>query len=609
MNRKSIRHMWIFAILALVGMGPASFRTAAAQENASPAERGVEVLAHGPIHEAFAETVVFDPEAGILIPKAPPNAIDEIPPEQKPTGDVEWIPGYWAWDDDRNDFIWVSGVWRVIPPNRQWIPGYWVRSGEGFQWISGYWAAEEQKETEYLPEPPESVEVGPNVSAPSAEYTWIPGCWVWSHGGYAWRPGYWAVMRPNWVWMPAHYVWSPRGYIFVGGYWDFAIGLRGVLFAPVAFGLSVSFGPGFFFTPSLMIDMRVFSDCLFWRPGYRHYYFGDYYAPRYYQRGIYPWFSPHVRRYGYDPIYAHQRWQHRRDRNWERNLHAQYQKRRDHEEFRPPRSLHDTRKGEQAVMASKASGRLSERPLIPVTTKRDTSLKFRPLSKDERTQIQERGKQVHNFGNERQKWESAELARPDGKGSKGIEANRIHVPRSPIAANPTGLTPTKKASPDRHKASETVRKGEPQQRKPTETPGTSKRIETERKTLPRSSSESTPASGPSKRTSQAPAKRAPDRYKAPKTDPTVEPLQRRSSSAPGASKRIERERQTLPKSSIESTPASGPSRPSSPKPERMSPDRQNAPQPKSAVERPQSRPSGGGERNPGSGHYDRGNRP
>jgi hypothetical protein len=28
-----------------------------------------------------------------------------------------------AWDDDSEEYIWVSGIWRVPPPNRQWVPG------------------------------------------------------------------------------------------------------------------------------------------------------------------------------------------------------------------------------------------------------------------------------------------------------------------------------------------------------------------------------------------------------------------------------------------------------------------------------------------------------
>ena len=45
-------------------------------------------------------------------------AVPELPPANKPDGpDVQWVPGYWAWDDERQDFIWVSGFWRVPPPD------------------------------------------------------------------------------------------------------------------------------------------------------------------------------------------------------------------------------------------------------------------------------------------------------------------------------------------------------------------------------------------------------------------------------------------------------------------------------------------------------------
>ncbi|MCF8145401.1 MAG: hypothetical protein K9N21_15905, partial [Deltaproteobacteria bacterium] len=427
-----------------------------------------------------------------------------------------------------------------------------------FQWISGYWAAENQNDTAYLPEPPESVEVGPNVTAPSPDYTWIPGCWIWSHGRYAWRPGYWAVMRPDWVWVPAHYVWSPRGYIFVGGYWDVAVAHRGVLFAPVSFGVGITIGSGFYFTPSFMIDLRVFSDCLFLRPRYHHYYFGDYYAARYYQRGIFPWFSPHARRHGYDPIYAHQRWRHRNDRNWEKNLHATYQARRKYEAFRPPRTLYDPRK----PMVSKASGHTYKAPFVPVTKSREGMSKFTRLSKNERAQFEARGKQVRELGNQRLKLESHGPAKPSSGGSKGIAPNRVKLPKSPIAGRPA-------ASPS----------------KPTAGPARPTRPEPTRKTQP-------------------------DRYKVPKTDPTVEPLQRRSSGAPGASRRIETDKPTLPRSPGAPEPTAGPSRPAGPAPAReVRPDRPNIPQSNPTVRQPQGRPSGGGERNIGGRPDTRGNRP
>src|SRR5580704_1381995 len=76
----------------------------------------VEVLTRGPVHEAFAETVAFNPQPGVVVMRDCPAPIVELPPELKPEGaNVTWIPGYWAWDDERNDFLWVSGIWRDLP--------------------------------------------------------------------------------------------------------------------------------------------------------------------------------------------------------------------------------------------------------------------------------------------------------------------------------------------------------------------------------------------------------------------------------------------------------------------------------------------------------------
>ena len=134
------------------------------------ADEAAQVLTRGPVHEAFAETVTFDPQPGIVAPKAPPAAIEELPPEQRLEGaNVAWIPGYWAWDDERSDFLWVSGIWRDLPPGRQWVPGYWGQSGQGYQWTSGYWADAQVNNVEYLPEPPATAEAGPNIAAPSPD--------------------------------------------------------------------------------------------------------------------------------------------------------------------------------------------------------------------------------------------------------------------------------------------------------------------------------------------------------------------------------------------------------------------------------------------------------
>jgi len=89
-------------------------------------EAGAEVLTRGPVHEAFAGMISYDSVPGIVVTAAPPTLIEEIPPGERPIGDdVTWIPGYWAWDDERNDFLWISGIWRALPPGREWIVGYW----------------------------------------------------------------------------------------------------------------------------------------------------------------------------------------------------------------------------------------------------------------------------------------------------------------------------------------------------------------------------------------------------------------------------------------------------------------------------------------------------
>lgn len=73
---------------------------------ASAQQQGVEELTRGPIHEAFAISVSFNPEPGILIRQSPPEMIEEIPPDKRLEDDnVSWIPGYWAWDEEQGDSI------------------------------------------------------------------------------------------------------------------------------------------------------------------------------------------------------------------------------------------------------------------------------------------------------------------------------------------------------------------------------------------------------------------------------------------------------------------------------------------------------------------------
>lgn len=312
-----------------------------AQEPKPPAAAtdGIEELARGPVHEAFGQPSQFNPEPGETVAKAPPEAVEELPPDQKPEGDdVRWIPGYWHYDDETKDYMWVSGFWRNIPPGRNWVPGYWNTIADGNQWVSGFWANAEAAEAEYLPAPPETLEAGPAGDAPAADNVWMPGTWMWRDTRYLWRPGYWAAGNPNWVWSAPHYEWTPNGYVFVDGYWDYPLQRRGLLFAPVVFGPRLR--PGFVYTPSIVIDTGLLTLNLFARPRYQHYYFGDYYAASYATAGIYPWFAYSNSRRGYDPLYAYTNWSYgRTNANWERDQRRAYYDRRDNENARPPRTV------------------------------------------------------------------------------------------------------------------------------------------------------------------------------------------------------------------------------------------------------------------------------
>jgi WXXGXW repeat (2 copies) len=414
---------------------------------------GAQVLTRGPVHEAFAGMVTFNPEPGIVVTKSPPAVIEEMPPEERPEGDnVTWIPGYWAWDDERSDFLWVSGTWRALPPGRQWMAGYWGQTSQGYQWTSGYWADASTQETTYLPPPPATVEAGPNIPAPSLDYGWSPGCWMWYQGRYAWRPGYWAQGRADWDWCPAHYVWTPRGCIFVGGFWDYPVARRGVLFAPVYFDAGVYARRGYFYSPRIVIDLDVFSAYLFLRPRYQHYYFGDYYAASYVQGGFYASFSFQSSRYGYDPIYSHQRWEHRRDREWEHRVATSYEYRRDHETARPPRTWADQRRINPGTTEFRQNRVVVATSIHQLATRRDGPVRFQPVAKAERQQLAQRGQEVQKSREQRRTLEARPVTTTARTSGAVVEPTKAKLTRSPIVAKPVSQLGRNQAPPKAQQA-------------------------------------------------------------------------------------------------------------------------------------------------------------
>ena len=73
MNKIRTTQWYLVAALVFIGANFGWSQSHAAQAE-TDRQNGAEVLTRGPVHEAFAETVTFDPEPGIVVPKTPPES-------------------------------------------------------------------------------------------------------------------------------------------------------------------------------------------------------------------------------------------------------------------------------------------------------------------------------------------------------------------------------------------------------------------------------------------------------------------------------------------------------------------------------------------------------
>jgi len=84
-----------------------------------------------------------------------------------------------------------------------------------------------------------------------------------------------------------------------------------LLFAPVYFSRPLWSDPNWCYRPNYVVNLADLVSCLFVRPAYCHYYFGDYYDPAYVRLGFSPWLAVGAR--SRDPLFGYYRWTHRRD--------------------------------------------------------------------------------------------------------------------------------------------------------------------------------------------------------------------------------------------------------------------------------------------------------
>jgi hypothetical protein len=358
--KRSAKYIW--CAVCVFGLAGAASRVPAQAPDAAPppgqppapdadvpapagaASDKVVELTRGPINQGFAEMTNMTPQPSTPVAKQPPAPIDEAPPDAKPDNpDATWIPGYWSWDAESNNHIWVSGSWRVPPPGHRWIPGYWSEGDGNYQWVSGFWSPETAEETTYLPAPPAYRDENVDVSTPpDADHFWVPGYWAYRTRAYEWQPGYWSRIVTGWMWIPAHYEWTPYGYVFIAGHWDYPLDQRGMLFTPVAFTAPIYLNRAFVYTPQYLVSLGGLVDNLFVAPGYQSYYFGDYYGPQYARFGILPWFTVGTGAYLYDPIFAYRTtvlW--RTNPRWRDDFRRRYDRLVRDPGLRPPRTWRD----------------------------------------------------------------------------------------------------------------------------------------------------------------------------------------------------------------------------------------------------------------------------
>ena len=216
-----------FAVMAALSLGDVRAWTVRAQDAAPPPDptpvgrvpggqiaqgaeadaSGGQVLTRGPIHEAFAAPVVHDPRPAPVIPKQPPDPIQEMPPDQKPAGqNVQWIPGYWSWDRlaqrlplGQRHLARAAAEQpvgpRLLAPGRRGIPVGLRHVDAGSAGPSrGQGQAPGAGQPSYLPPPPRASKRARPRRSPAPTSPGRPGYWSWQGAA---TPGGPASGRPS----------------------------------------------------------------------------------------------------------------------------------------------------------------------------------------------------------------------------------------------------------------------------------------------------------------------------------------------------------------------------------------------------------------------------
>ena len=208
----------------------------------------------------------------------------------------------------------------------------------------------------------------------------------------------------------------------------------------------------------MVISLSVFTNHLFLRPNYGHYYYGDYYEPRYRDRGYFASYSYNSSRYGYDPIYTQYRWENRNNRNWDRQRQDYYEYRRDHADARPPRTWASLSARSQ-VERDRGDLGVAERFDRAVST-REAGQRFQKVDQKDREHYISQRQEIRKYGKEREQLETAKGKRDATGGKDRVSVTTEKINRSPVMAKKSDRADKDGGPPERlqPRASEKIQK-------------------------------------------------------------------------------------------------------------------------------------------------------
>ncbi len=136
---------------------------------------------------------------------------------------------------------------------------------------------------------------------------------------------------------------------------------------------------------------------------------------------------------GYDPIFAHLRWQHRQDAQWEQSVAADFLNRQAHEEARPPRVW----VGPAAIGGGgiiNAVRNIVGASLDEAARDSNGAWQYQPVDQAEQQRLAQQREDVYRFRDQRQQAEANAAVVPATGPAQPGEPDRRQFAPSPIVA-------------------------------------------------------------------------------------------------------------------------------------------------------------------------------